>query len=233
MTDFVIERYRAEDCDQLGRMHHELLGDPARNGQSLATVGPEFMADAFYRLSLDNPHFHCDVARVDGAIAGFHVFTSQADSLTGFLVRRHPLGLIGAALRSIMRRPKSLLALLRNLRYLGGETLPFLAGVKGWWIVAGVPPQFRSREFEARIGGSIAHMMMARMEATFREHGVDRWYVVVPPDNVPSTIFVQRCGARHKGTAFAQGKEMRYYVKEMALVARVTTPVSAPPAINT
>jgi predicted acetyltransferase len=58
--------------------------------------------------------------------------------------------------------------------------------------------------------------MMARMEATYRAEGVDRWYVVVPPDNIPSTIFVQRCGARHAGTAFAQGKEMRYYIKQLA-----------------
>ena len=230
MTDFVIERYRAEDCAQLGRMHHALLGDPVRNGQSLATIGPEFMADAFYRLSLDNPHFHCDVARVDGRIAGFHVFTSEAESLTGFLVRHHPVGLVAAALRSVVRRPPSLLALLRNLRYLGGETLPFLAGVKGWWIVAGIPPEFRTKEFEARIGGSIAHMMMARMEETFRTLGVDRWYVVVPPDNIPSTIFVQRCGARHQGTAFAQGKEMRYYVKQMGSGA---PPGSAAPSRGT
>lgn len=213
---FVIERYRAEDCPALGQMHFELLGDPARNGHSLATVGPGFMADAFYRLSLDNPHFHCDVARVDGRVAGFHVFTSDAGSLTSFLVRRHPVGLAIAALRSIVHRPRALAALLRNVRYLGGETLPFLAGVRGWWIVAGIPPEFRSREFEAAIGGSIAHMMMARMEATYRAEGVDRWYVVVPPDNIPSTIFVQRCGARHAGTAFAQGKEMRYYIKQLA-----------------
>ena len=57
--------------------------------------------------------------------------------------------------------------------------------------------------------------MMARMEATFRDSGVDTWYVVVPPDNIPSTIFVQRCGAKQVGTAVAQGKEMRYYVKRM------------------
>lgn len=215
MTDFVIERYREEDCAELGRMHHALLGDPVRNGFSLATVGPEFMAEAFYRLSLDNPHFHCDVARVNGTTAGFHVFTSRASSLTSFLVRRHPAGLLLAAIRSVLRRPRALVALLRNLRYLGGERLPFLEGVNGWWIVAGIPPQYRTREFEATIGGSIAHMLMARMETTFRDEGVDRWYVVVPPDNIPSTIFVQRCGARHAGTAFAQGKEMRYYVKRM------------------
>lgn len=216
MSEFLIERYTARDCEELGRMHFALLGDPVRNGHSLATIGPEFLAEAFYRLSLDNPHFHCDVARADGRVAGFHVFTSDADSLTGFLVRRHPVGLARAALTSVLRRPRSLVPLLRNLRYLGGEKLPFLNGVRGWWIVAGIPPEFRTKAFEATIGGSIAHMMMARMEATFRAHGVDRWYVVVPPDNVPSTIFVQRCGARHEGTALAQGKEMRYYIKQMA-----------------
>ncbi len=216
MTNFVIERYRERDCDALGKMHFDLLGDPVRNGYSLATVGPEFMSDAFYRLSLDNPNFHCDVARVNGAIAGFHVFTSEASSLTSFLVRRHPAGLVWAAAKSVARRPRSFMALARNVRYIGGETLPFLSGVKGWWIVAGIPPEFRTKDFEREIGGSIAHMMMARMESTFREKGINRWYVVVPPDNVTSTIFVQRCGAKHEGTAFAQGKEMRYYIKQMA-----------------
>ncbi|MEO6444509.1 MAG: hypothetical protein ABIZ91_05040 [Gemmatimonadaceae bacterium] len=215
MTAFVIERYRASDCRELGQLHFQLLGDPVRNGHSLATIGPEFMAEAFYALSLDNPHFHCDVARSDGVIAGFHVFTSEAASLTAFLVRRHPVGLAWAALRSVLRRPRSLIALARNVRYLGRDQLPFLQGIRGWWIVAGVSPQFRTNPFEATIGGSIAHMLMARMEALYREHNVPSWFVVVPPDNVPSTIFVQRCGARHSGTAFAQGKEMRYYVKQM------------------
>ncbi len=126
VTRFVIERYRADDCAELGRMHFALLGDPVRNGYSLATVGPEFMADAFYRLSLDNPNFHCDVARVDGTIAGFHVFTSEASSLTGFLVKRHPAGLLLAAVKSVLRRPRALVAILRNLRYIGGEQLDFL-----------------------------------------------------------------------------------------------------------
>ncbi len=220
MTAFVIERYRESDCAELGRMHFELLGDPTRNGYSLATVGPEFMAQAFYRLSLDNPDFHCDVARIDGTIAGFHVFTSEASSLTGFLVRHHPAGLLLAAVRSVLRRPRALVAILRNLRYIGGEQLAFLAGVKGWWIVAGIPPQYRTKAFEATVGGSIAHRMMARMETTFRERDVQQWYVVVPPDNIPSTIFVQRCGAVHEGTAFAQGKEMRYYIKRMPAVDR-------------
>lgn len=215
MTDFVIEPYRDADCDELGRMHFELLGDPARNGHSLATIGPGFLADAFYRLSLDNPHFHCEVARSSDAIVGFHVFTSQASSLTSFLLRRHPVGLVRAALVSVVRRPRALFAFVRNLRYLGGERLQFLEGVDGWWIVAGIPAPYRTAAFEAEIGGSIAHMMMARMEETFRKEGVSRWYVAVPPDNVGSTIFVQRCGARQAGTAFAQGKEMRYYVKQM------------------
>jgi hypothetical protein len=215
MPHFVIERYGRADCEELGRMHCELLGDPERNGHSLATIGPAFMADAFYRLSLDNPDFHCDVARLDGCIIGFHVFTSRADSVSSFLVRSHPVGLAWAALRSIVRRPRSLLSILRNVRYLGGEQLPFLQGVRGWWIVAGVPKEYRSREFEATVGGSIAHMMLARMEEKFAQDEVSSWYVVVPPDNVPSTIFVQRCGARLAGTAAAQGKEMRYYVKRL------------------
>jgi hypothetical protein len=61
--------------------------------------------------------------------------------------------------------------------------------------------------------------MLALMEEQLRADGVAAWYVVVPPDNVPSTIFVQRCGARHTGTAMAQGKEMRYYVKRLAAAA--------------
>lgn len=216
---FVIERYRDGDCTELGRLHCELLGDPARNGFSLATIGPAFMADAFYRLSLDNPDFHCDVARLDGRIIGFHVFTSRADSVSSFLVKSHPLGLALAAIRSLLRQPRSLIAIFRNLRYVGGEQHSFLDGVRGWWIVAGVPKEFRGADFEATVGGSIAHQMLARMEERLRADGVAAWYVVVPPDNVPSTIFVQRCGARHEGTAMAQGKEMRYYVKRLAAAA--------------
>lgn len=212
-ADFVISPMGADDVHDVALLHHALFGDPEVNGHSIATLGPHFLADAFYTLNLDNPMIRCLVARHEGRVVGFSVYAIDKDSVFAHLVRRHPVRLAAAALRTVVRRPATLGAFVSNARYMGGEHLPFLEGVSGWWIVAGVHPDARTAAFEARIGGRVAAQLFDRMEAHMQAAGCAAWYGVVRPDNPPINIFLQRRGARDVGTARAQGMEMRYYVR--------------------
>jgi hypothetical protein len=100
--------------------------------------------------------------------------------------------------------------------YLGGERVAFLDGVKGWWIVAGVDPAYRTPEAERLTGGPIAAQLFDRMESRFRAAGCRSWYGVVRPDNIAINRFLLRRGAKEVGHGQAQGLTMRYYVKEFA-----------------
>jgi hypothetical protein len=197
----------------VAQLHAGLFGDPVQNGYSVATIGPELLGDVFYRLNLDNDSFHCDVALVDDRVVGFSVYSTDRSRVFRHPLREHPARLVGATARTVLRRPSSLRALAGNLMYLFGERLPFLDGVKGWWIVAGVAPEYRAPEFEARAGGPIAARLFDRMEEHLRASGCKAWYGVVRPDNVPINRFLLRRGATEVGTASAQGLSMRYYVR--------------------
>lgn len=202
-----------EDVAPVAALHHALFGDPVINGHSIATLGPDFLADAFYTLNLDNPGIRCLVARHEGRVIGFSVHATDRDSVFRHLVRRHPLRLALATVRTIARRPSTIGAFVSNARYMGGERLQFLEGVPGWWIVAGVEPEARSSAFEERVGGKVAAQLFDRMDAHMRSAGCTAWYGVVRPDNPQINIFLRRRGAREVGTARAQGLEMRYYIR--------------------
>jgi hypothetical protein len=196
-------------------LHSSLFGDPVQNGYSVATLGPVMLGDVFYRLNLDNDSFHCDVAVWDGRVIGFSVYSTDRSRVFRHPLLIHPARLIWSTARTLVRRPLALRALLGNLMYLFGERLPFLDGVQGWWIVAGVEPDYRTKAFEERAGGPIASRLFDRMEEGLRAAGCQSWYGVVRPDNVPINRFLQRRGAREVGMSAAQGLSMRYYVRRL------------------
>lgn len=212
-ADFVIAPMRAADIPAVATLHHSLFGDPKVNGHSIATLGARFLADAFYTLNLDNPGIRCLVARHEGRVIGFSVYAIDKDSVFGHLISKHPVRLALAAARTIIAKPSTLSAFLSNARYMRGERIPFLDGVSGWWIVAGVYPEAREPEFERRIGGRVAAQLFDRMESHMRAVQCAAWYGVVRPDNKAINIFLQRRGAVEAGQANAQGLSMRYYVR--------------------
>lgn len=212
-ADFVIAPMTRDDIPEVAALHHSLFGDPKVNGHSIATLGPEFLSRAFYALNLDNPGIRCLVARHEGRVIGFSVYAVDKDSVFSHLVHRHPVRLALASARTVATNPATLGAFVSNARYMGGERLAFLEGVKGWWIVAGVHPDARAPEFEKRIGGRVAAQLFDRMESHMRAVNCAAWYGVVRPDNAAINIFLQRRGAKDVGTARAQGLDMRYYVR--------------------
>jgi hypothetical protein len=208
-----IERMRREDVADVARLHVELFGDAATSGQSVATLGTGFLERGFYGPNVDNPHFHCDVARVEGRAVAFSIYALDRERVFGHTLRRHFPALLGAGIGTGLRHPFRVLAFAGNLRYGFGERLDFLEGVQGWWIVAGSDPEYRTPRWEERLGTRVVAAMFDRMERTFRERGVRSWYGVVRPDNIAINKFLQRRGLTVAGRARAQGLDMVYYVK--------------------
>lgn len=214
-----VREARRDELGAVAALHHELFGDADFNGQSIATLGPEFLERAFYGLTADDPHLHTLVAVTAGRVVGFFVYATRRDGLLARLARRHPLALGAAVLRSLVHRPGTLPAYLANLRYLGGEELPFLRDVDGWCVVIGVHPDARSARFEARVGARVATALFDAAEAGLRTAGCRAWYVAIRPDNAAVHGLLRRRGARDVGTATAQGLQMRYFVRRLDDVA--------------
>lgn len=225
--EVVISPVAPADCHEVAALHFELFGDPDFNGHSVATLGPEFLDRAFYRLSIDNPGLHAIVARAGGRVVGFSVYATEAQGVIGSLLRGHPVRFATAGAQAVLRRPARLAAVWTNLRYMRGEALPFLQGVPGWWVVAGVHPDARSPVFERRSGSRVAARMFDWMEAHMRRAGCGAWFGAVRPDNAAINAFLRRRGAIEAGMARTQGLDMRYYVKRMDSVPGVAPAVPA------
>lgn len=203
------------DHAEVAELHHHLFGDADFNGHSIAALGSRFLRQGFYRLNTDNPALRTVVARADGRVVGFSVYATSREGLFAHLLRRHPLALAGSVARAVAERASALRTLLANLRYLREERPAFLGGVEGWWIVAGVHPDGRTRTFERRAGTRVAQAMFDAMEADMRRVGCRGWYGVVRPDNAAINAFLHRQGARVAGTGRSQGLEMTYFVKRL------------------
>ncbi|MFN2399258.1 MAG: hypothetical protein ABR543_11545 [Gemmatimonadaceae bacterium] len=213
-NDFEIRPLDAANTAGAAQLHFDLFGTSETDGYSVAKLGTEFLDSIFYSLNLDNPHFFCDVACYRGQVIGFSVYTPQRQQVFRTMVRRHGIAMAWRCAVLIAKRPSMLASLLHNARYLGGESVP-VAESAAWWLVAGVRPEYRTREFEAEVGGPVAARFCDRVEETIQARGCQAWYVVVRPDNVPVHRFLERLGARLMGTAQAQGLEMQYYLKTL------------------
>ncbi|NIU02177.1 MAG: hypothetical protein GWN01_15120 [Nitrosopumilaceae archaeon] len=208
---------RAVNESELGvvaKMHYELFGTGEMHGYSIAKLGMEFLHQIFYCLNLDNPYFCCDVAIYKSKIVGFSVYTINHTHIFREMIRRHfvKIGITSATL--MLKRPSTIISVIKNFRYVFGETLPQLDEVDGWWIVAGVHPEYRSAEFKKKTGIHIAQKMFDKMEEFMRTNGCKTWYGVVHPENHAINLFLKRRNAIEIGMAQSQGMTMRYYVKK-------------------
>jgi hypothetical protein len=211
-----IKRIQPKDVRTVAELHYAFFGSGEMHGYSVAKLGPEFLEDIFYRLNLDNPLFFCDVAKYQNEVIGFTVYTTNRKKIFHHLLRKKFLDSGLATLKVVLRKPMVLPLMLSNLRYLRGEDLSLVENVMGWWLVAAVKPEYRTKEFEQNLdAGPVALQMFKRMESTMQQFGCYSWYGVVHPENRPINIFLQRGGAHLVGTAQAQGMNMSYYVKTM------------------
>ena len=211
-----IEPLREYQIPAVARLHFDTFGEGELHGHSIAKFGCEFLEEVFYRLNLDNPDFFCDVASYGDKVIGFSVYSTQRTQVFRRMLRHHFPGLVLAGVQILRRNPAKLVPVLTNIRYLGGEELPWLRSVPGWWLVTSVLPEYRTKDFEQKVGTRVAASMFDRMELTMQQHGCREWYGVVHPENPPINVFLQRRGARLMGVAQAQGMSMNYYLKTIA-----------------
>jgi hypothetical protein len=203
----------AADAPHVAQLHYLLFGD-AVHGYSIATFGPRFLERAFYLPNLENPHFHCDVVRHHGQAIGFIAYTTRRDALR-FLLGRPLPGVALEAVRTLLLRPSLLLAMLGNLRYLGGDKTVG-SEVDALWLVVGVHPRYRTVQAERKLGFSVAGKLFESMEQTMRAHGCNGWCAGMRTGNPAIKLFVEMRGARLVGTVRAQGVLMDQYVKMLA-----------------
>jgi hypothetical protein len=224
VSSLEIRRMTVEDLRPIALLHHSLFGDRRIHGYSIATFGVDFLERTFYKLNLENPYFYCDVARYRGKIAGFSVYSTRKAEVFRHMLRHNIPGLTRGCLRLLVRQPASIPGLLQNLRYAGGERSSWTEEVEGWWLVAGVDPDFRTRDFEARTGVHVASRLFDNMEQTMLEERCGAWYGVVRPDNPAIKVFLERRGANLLGTSEAQGLQMEYYLKTLGYAGKATAP---------
>jgi hypothetical protein len=222
-SGFEIRRMTQEDIKPIALLHHSLFGDRRIHGYSVATFGADFLERTFYGLNLDNPHFFCDVARYRGKVIGFSVYSTRKAAVFRYMLRQNMPGLTSGCLRLLLQQPSAITGLLQNVRYARGERLSWTDQVDGWWLVAGVDQDFRTKDFENRTGLQIASRLFDNMEQTMLKDGCSAWYGVVRPDNPAIKVFLERRGANLLGTAEAQGLRMEYYLKTLAQDADACT----------
>jgi RimJ/RimL family protein N-acetyltransferase len=205
---------RRDEAAEVARMHGSFFRGK-EHGHSIANLGDRFLERAFYGLNFDNPHFFCDVARVDGRVAGFSVYTTDRHRLFRHTLLHRPAALGFELLHLVLSRPAAVWSLISNGRYVRGEKLPEGDDVGGWWLLLGVQPEYRTREFATAAGASLAEMMATRMETVMREHGCRAWYATPHPWNKAINRFLQAAGGRAAGSDNAQGLDVVFYVRRL------------------
>jgi hypothetical protein len=212
---------RAEETVAVARMHYDFFAQGERNGHSIAKLGPDFLAGVFYRLNLDNPFFFVDVARVDGVVAGFSAYASDGRAAFRHVLRRHAGALAAAAARLALTRPRALVAhVLGNIGLINDDVPPPIKDVKGWWLLLGVLPEYRTREFHARSGLRLADELWSYMEATLRAHGCDAVWAAPFEHNGPINRLFVGHGAELVARARVQGMPSNYYVQRIGVPGR-------------
>jgi len=202
-----------QEVSDVARLHYRWFGPELGRGSSLAMLGEDWLADAFYGANRENPHQAVQVARWEGRVIAFMHYAIDRRRIARWTLAHAWPALLRCTLRSLARDPRLLRHLLGNLTYVRGENLTCIEEGDAHWTLFAVEPQFRSKEFELAHGTWVAGAMLEVMEADMRARGVRAWYAAPAPDNPPINRFMERAGAIRVGKAKAQGIELLYWRK--------------------
>lgn len=182
------------------------------HGHSLALLGADFLEHAFYRLNLDNPYFFVDVARYQGEIIAFSVYSSDHRRLFRYTLGSHFWEVVGLVMKSMKRRPiLTLKKILGNAGFLL-ESLPDeVQSIPGWFLLLGVKQPYRSKEFQQQTGVWIAGAFKQRLEQVLREKGCREYWAAPAADNVVANAFYKRIQAKLFAQGPVQGMLSNYY----------------------
>lgn len=208
-------RLRPDEVDAVARLHFTFFGGPA-HAHSLARMGPRFLADVFYRVNLDNPYFFCDVARHGGRIVAFIVYASDGRRIFRHTLRTRFCSVAAGILRQAVRDPVGVAGhLLSNLAFVSGTTPPEVAEDPGVFLLLGVLPEYRSREFRERTRVWVAGALWDRMEASLRAAGCPSFWSAPGAHNGPINQLLETFGAALVARGPVQGIVSNYYRKTL------------------
>ena len=149
---FEVGVMRRDEVGAVAKLHYQWFGPELGRGSSLAMLGEDWLADAFYAANFANPHQGVQVARWDGRVIAFmHYATDRRRIARWTLAHAWPV-LAWCTLRSIARAPSVLRHLLGNLAYVRGENLAFIPDSDAHWTLFAVEAEFRAKDFEKAQG---------------------------------------------------------------------------------
>src|SRR5688572_22190487 len=136
MSEFEVGGMRPEEVPVVAGMHHDFFGTGEMHGTSIANLGRDFLEEVFYRLNLDNPYFFVDVARYQGEIIAFSVYTSDDRKVFRYTLRRHFSAIVRALLKLAVRRPFVLAShMVGNLRFLTDTKPKPVRKIRAWYLL--------------------------------------------------------------------------------------------------
>jgi hypothetical protein len=203
---------RPDETRQVAQLHFDFFGPGRGHGHSLALLGVDFLEDALYRQNLDNPFFFVDVARYEGEVIAFSVYSSDHRKVFRHTIRKHFVRLGWALAKCLLRHPRRTLSnLLGNQAFLTEALPPETQQIPGWFILLGVKPAYRSREFQQRSGVWIAGEFKQRLEQNLREKGCREYWAAPFSDNEAAISFYKRIDATLFAQGTVQGMRANYY----------------------
>jgi hypothetical protein len=224
-----ISPMRADEIRVVAQLHFDFFGVGEMHGNSLANLGPGFLADVFYRLNFDNPHFFVDVARYRGEIIAFSVYVSDWRRILSEVIRRHPLAFTARMAANFVRRPLTFSRhAMGNLNYLT-ESIP--AGVKGiaaCYLLLGIKDPYRTRAFRQQTGRWVIGEMWERMERTLYDAGCREFWSSPGQHNEPINRLFVKMGTEYVDRAAVQGVVCNFYRKRLQPPADGTAKIATP-----
>lgn len=207
---------RPEEVRAVAQMHFDFFGVGEMHGHSLANLGVNFLADVFYRLNLDNPHFFVDVARYNGELVAFSVYVSDWQRILGEVIRRHPMSFVGSMGKQFLRMPIATVHhAWGNLHYLTDKMPPAVKDIRACYLLLGIKDDYRSREFRERTGRWVIGELWDRMEQTLAAAGCREFWSAPGAHNGPINRLFEKQGTEKVAQAPVQGVLCNFYRKSL------------------
>jgi len=214
MGDATVEigALKPDECAAVAELHASFFGEGHGQGHSIAMLGPEFLERGFYRPNLDNPHLFVDVARHQGELIAFSVYSSDHQRVFRYTIRHHPFALAAATLEAALRRPlRTAQKLAGNFMFLSDSLPPETRAIPAWFLLLAVKPRYRTREFQEQSGVWIAGAFKQRLEENLRTRGCLEYWAAPALANPTAIAFYERIHATRFAEGIVQGERCVYY----------------------
>ena len=182
------------DIPAVVHIHSEGLAD-----DFLPSLGHRFL-EGLYACMLEDQQVFGYVYEESKTIHGFILGCEDTSRLFRNTLTRRPIFLIGRLAPSLIRKPQLLWKVGQTLLYPSAEPA---SDIKAELVVVVVD--------EAVRGTGIGQRLVARLETTFLERGIDAYKVTVNQSNEKANLFYKRLGGELTGAFSLYGKDWNMY----------------------